>query len=172
MAKPEVPALMKRLQAHFGGDPSGLPVVEQAFAGYERANLHLALQEMLTEPRRRAELVGVIVLEEYRAANLARIVRPGSAASFDAGPVEYVDVPLPDDRHVDEALAELLVMGGALTQSLLGAGRGGRIVRNDCLAGPTRMTENPCPEEEVGHEVCGAAIGGGLEGGTAAGERG
>jgi hypothetical protein len=28
------------------------------------------------------------------------------------------------DRHVDEALAELLVAGGPLTQSLLGARRG------------------------------------------------
>jgi cell division protease FtsH len=44
--------------------------------------------------------VGVVVLEEYRAAGLARLSRPASAKSYDAGPVEYADVPLPGDRHL------------------------------------------------------------------------
>src|SRR6266566_5181671 len=94
------PALLQRLRAHFGCDPAALPVVEQEFAPYERANLHLALAEMLDDPRRRSELLGVIVLEEYRAANLARLSRAASARNYDQGPVEYADVPLPGDQHL------------------------------------------------------------------------
>jgi hypothetical protein len=41
------PALLYRLRTHFGQEPAALPVVEQQFAAYERANLHLALAEML-----------------------------------------------------------------------------------------------------------------------------
>lgn len=94
------PALLARLRAHFGTDPSALPVVQQPFESYQRANLHLALTEMLAEPPRRSELIGVIILDEYRSAGLARLSRAGSAANFDVGPVEYADEPLPGDRHV------------------------------------------------------------------------
>lgn len=98
-AAPE-PALLARLRAHFGCDPAALPVVEQPFATYERANVQLALTELLDEPHRAAELVGVIALEEYRSAGLARMTRAASARGYDAGPVEYADVPLPGDRQL------------------------------------------------------------------------
>ncbi|OWK45086.1 AAA family ATPase [Fimbriiglobus ruber] len=94
------PALLGRLLSHFARDPATLPVVEQEFATYERVNLQLALTEMLAEPQRASELLGVIVLEEYRSASLARMSRAGSAKNFDAGPVEYADLPLPGDRHL------------------------------------------------------------------------
>jgi cell division protease FtsH len=94
------PALLQRLRAHFGSDPCTLPVVEQQFDPFERANLHLALTEMLADAERRSELFGVIVLEEYRAPSLARMSRPASARNFDLGPVEYADVPLPGERHL------------------------------------------------------------------------
>src|SRR5687767_435652 len=94
------PALLQRLRSHFGSEPAALPVLEQQFAFYERPNLHLALQEMVIEPHRQAELLGVVVMEEYRAASLARLSRAASARRFDEGPVEYVDAPLPGDRHL------------------------------------------------------------------------
>jgi cell division protease FtsH len=97
---PDDPALLRRLRAHFDRDPAALPVVEQQFAPYERANLHLALADILAEPHRRAELVGVLVLEHYRGAGLAPMTRPRSAQYFDEGPVEYADVPLPGDQHL------------------------------------------------------------------------
>lgn len=93
-------ALLVRLRSHFGTDPSRLPVIEQQFAGYERANFQLALAEMLAEPQRSSELLGIIVLEEYRTASLARMSRAGSARNLDEGPVEYADVPLPGDQHL------------------------------------------------------------------------
>jgi hypothetical protein len=94
------PSLLRRLRSHFGGEPSALPVVEQQFAGYERANLQLALTEILGEPRRAFALLGVIVLDEYQTASLARMSRAGSAKHFDEGPVEYADVPLPGEQHL------------------------------------------------------------------------
>ena len=94
------PALLVRLRNHFAREPATLPVVEQQFAAYERANLHIALSELLAEPSRQADLVGVVVLEDYRAAGLARLSRPVSARAYDEGPVEYADVPLPADGHV------------------------------------------------------------------------
>jgi len=54
------PALLRRLQEHFGGDPARLPVVEQHFATYERPNLQLALDELLTGPERKMELLGIV----------------------------------------------------------------------------------------------------------------
>src|SRR5689334_16380677 len=45
------PALLARLRAHFGDDPSQLPIVEQSFALYHRPNIHPAIEEMLTAAR-------------------------------------------------------------------------------------------------------------------------
>jgi hypothetical protein len=94
------PTLLRRLRRHFDGDPAELPVVEQEFAVYERPNLHLALEETLAEPRRRAEQIGVLVLEQYREARLAELTRAASAKRFDVGPVKYVDVPIAGGRQL------------------------------------------------------------------------
>ncbi len=130
------PALLLRLRSHFARDPSGLPVVEQQFASYERANLHLALTEMFGEPRRRSELLGVIGLEEYRSVSLARLSRAGSARNFDEGPVEYADVPLPGDQHV-----------GCVKNGLY-------LVREDDHPLAVLLTESPHPwQQQIGVEV-------------------
>jgi hypothetical protein len=100
-AAPDVePNLLRRLREHFGGDPARLPVVEQEFAAYERPNLHLAIEETLGEPGRRAELIGLLVLEQYREARLALFTHPASARHFEEGPVKYVDVPLADGQQL------------------------------------------------------------------------
>jgi cell division protease FtsH len=94
------PALLEGLRAHFGQEPSRLPVLEQQFAGYERPNLHLALQEMLAEPKRSGELLGIVTVEEHGEMNLARLTREQSARRFDIGPVEYIDVDMPGNTHL------------------------------------------------------------------------
>ena len=48
--------LFNRLRRHLRKDPSALRVLEQEFATYERANLHLALEVLLARVR---ELVAV-----------------------------------------------------------------------------------------------------------------
>lgn len=94
------PALLSRLAAHFGRDPATLPVVAQSFAPYERANLQLALDELLAEPGRTAEVVGVLALEEYRSSGLARVANAASAMHFGEGPVESADEPMPNGAHL------------------------------------------------------------------------
>ncbi len=93
-------ALLHRLRRHFDQDPATLPVVEQNFASYERPNLHLVFEELLGASQCHADLVGVVALEEYPGATLARLSRKNSARKFDAGPVEYRDVPLADGQHL------------------------------------------------------------------------
>jgi hypothetical protein len=94
------PALFALLRDHFDVEPSTLPVLQQRFDEHDRPNLHLALQEMLGQPHTRSEMVGVVTLEHYREASLAQFSREASARNFDRGPVEYVDVALPGDRHL------------------------------------------------------------------------
>src|SRR5262245_44451665 len=94
------PTLLRRLRDHFDCEPATLPVLEQGFELYERPNLHLAIEELLAGPGREAELVGVVVLQHYHPPTLAHLSRERSAQQFDEGPVEYVDVGLPDDRRL------------------------------------------------------------------------
>src|SRR5262245_28823528 len=93
-SKTAEPVLLTRLRAHFDCDPALLPVVEQDFAIYERPNLHLTVEEVLAEPGRRTDLIGILVLDEYQEPRLALFTRPSSARHFEDGPVKYVDVPL------------------------------------------------------------------------------
>lgn len=88
------PVLLARLRAHFACDPASLPVVEQDFAIYDRPNLHLTAEELLAQPGRQTELIGILVLEQYQEARLALFTRPSSARHFEDGPVKYVDVTL------------------------------------------------------------------------------
>jgi hypothetical protein len=94
------PVLLRRLRKHFGTDPGELPVVEQTFSQYERPNLHLAIEEMLNDPGREADLLGVLVPEDYHNPSLARLSRAATARSFEEGPVEYADQSLPAGRHL------------------------------------------------------------------------
>jgi cell division protease FtsH len=94
------PRLLQLLRDHFNQEPSTLPVVEQKFAFYERPNLHLAMEELLAGSGSQARLVGIVELEEYREATLAKLSRPVSAHRYDEGPVEYVDVQLPGNQSL------------------------------------------------------------------------
>jgi cell division protease FtsH len=94
------PLLLRRLRKHFDAEPADLPVVQQTFAMHERPNLHLAIEEMLSSPTRKSELVGVLAHDEYRSPSLGRLSREASAKYFEQGPVEYVDVALPAANHL------------------------------------------------------------------------
>lgn len=92
--KPVVePTLYRRLRDHFRKAPSDLPVLQQQFAGYERPNLQLALDELLKAPDRQASSTG-LVSREWDMPSLARLSRPATAKEFHEGPVELVDVAL------------------------------------------------------------------------------
>jgi cell division protease FtsH len=102
-ATPDAPPesdLLVRLRDHFPTDPARLPVVEQSFQHYERPNLHLAIEELLAEPGRQPELLGVIVPQEFHAVNLSKLSRPRTAKDYEQGPVEYADVDLAGGRRL------------------------------------------------------------------------
>ncbi|VTR92011.1 aaa atpase central domain-containing protein : Uncharacterized protein OS=Sorangium cellulosum So0157-2 GN=SCE1572_01045 PE=4 SV=1: AAA [Gemmata massiliana] len=92
------PALFTRLRKHFGTDPAKLPVIEQTFQSYDRANLHLTTEELLagTEPA----LVGVVLPSQYSGVSLAKLAHPTTAVGYEEGPVEFVDVQLADEQRL------------------------------------------------------------------------
>ncbi|MBW3596770.1 MAG: ATP-binding protein, partial [Planctomycetes bacterium] len=77
-----------------------LPVVHQEFAAYERANLHLALEELLSEEGRETELLGIVARHEYERPALAKLVVDNKGKFYRAGPVEYADLALADDQRL------------------------------------------------------------------------
>jgi hypothetical protein len=94
----KVPAVFARLRKHFGTDPSKLPVVEQGFQPYDQANLHITVEELLQKPD--TMLLGIVRPYQHDAVTLAKLSRPAIAKGYEEGPVEYVDVPLADDRRL------------------------------------------------------------------------
>ncbi len=93
------PFLFTRLKDHFGGDPAKLPVVSQNYAFYERANLHLAIEELSEAAETPPQVVGVVDVDD-RSPSLAKLSRGKTARCFDEGPVEFVDEPLPAGQRL------------------------------------------------------------------------
>ncbi|HEY1188651.1 MAG TPA: AAA family ATPase [Gemmata sp.] len=96
--KPSVPALFGRLRKHFGTDPAKLPVIEQGFQIYDRANLHLTLEELLATAA--PVLVGIVLPHQHADVTLAKLSRPTIAKGYEEGPVEYADVQLTGDQKL------------------------------------------------------------------------
>ena len=97
--------LRDRIQAHFGGEVGGLPVVSRALAGYQRVNFQVAIDAYLEPDRRSAELIGLPMMQGYRAG-LAELVKGGRHSPWmseggEPGPIEYEPVDVGDaTRHV------------------------------------------------------------------------
>ena len=92
--------LLWRLRKHLAADPGKLAVLEQTFNVYERPNLHLAIEELLNEMPQKPERMGVLTQHEYDSARLAKMSRASTARYYEAGSVEYTDVPLADGRQL------------------------------------------------------------------------
>lgn len=92
--------LLTRLQKHFGTDPSQLPVLEQNYEFYNRANLHLAIDELSQSVDDPPTLIGIVFIEDYHSVSLSRLSRRATSEEYDEGPVEYVDEPLPDKQRL------------------------------------------------------------------------
>ena len=91
------PILLEKLAKHFGCDPGSLPVLERTFEKYQRPNLHQAIEEI---GGKSAKWLGVVNLQDYGLASLAKLCRVSSAHLFDAGPVQHVDEILPGDQRL------------------------------------------------------------------------
>ncbi|MBL9163491.1 MAG: 26S protease regulatory subunit [Planctomycetaceae bacterium] len=100
MFKAKKPLLFARLHNHFNVDPAQLPVLEQSYAFFERANLHLAIDELSRSADSPPTLIGIVVTEDYGSVTLSKLSRPATAEKYDEGPVEYVDEPLPNKQRL------------------------------------------------------------------------
>lgn len=94
--------LRDRIQAHFGGEIRGLPVVSRALAGYQRVNFQVAVDAYLESEARSAELVGLPMMHGYRAG-LAELVKggrhnPWMSEAGEPGPIEYEPVDVGERR--------------------------------------------------------------------------
>jgi hypothetical protein len=92
--------LLGQLRQHLRSKPATLPVVEQEFAGYERPNFQLALDELLGGLPEPSRLMGVIAHMDHDIPRLTRLAHERAARQYALGPVAYVDVPLADGKHL------------------------------------------------------------------------
>ena len=91
-------AVRRRLREHFGIDPMELPVVTRPLQPWDRPNLQVALDVWLED--REVEVVGVAMMEGYRAG-LAELVRGGQwAAEVQLGAPAHVAVALGEGESV------------------------------------------------------------------------
>jgi hypothetical protein len=92
------PAVRARLREHFGRDPAEMPIVARPLSGWDRPNFQVAIDEWSAD--RDVEVVGLPVMEGYRAG-LAELVRGGGwIAELALGAVEHVAVPLGEHDSV------------------------------------------------------------------------
>jgi hypothetical protein len=77
-----------------------LSVVERGFPAYHRANLQLAIDEALRAPDVQHELDGVVLKHNYEDLSLAKLSRKDTAKGYPAGPVEYQEVELSDEKSL------------------------------------------------------------------------
>lgn len=100
MFAPKIPILLKRLKDHLKVDPATLPVIEQRFDFYHRANIQLAIEDLAKSLDSPMQLYGVVLDEEYRSVSLAKLSRSKDSDEVDEGPIEYVDEPLPNGKQL------------------------------------------------------------------------
>jgi hypothetical protein len=95
--KPESP-VRRRLREHLGAEPRELPVVSRALAPWDRPNFQVAIDAW--SAGREVEIVGLPVIEGYRAG-LAELMRgPDWIARLELGAVEHTTVPLGEHESI------------------------------------------------------------------------
>lgn len=104
-SQPDEPVIRKRLRDHFDQNPEKLPTLTEKFDTYDHANLHLAIESVLSEPNCSVQVFGVITPHEYMGVTMSQLVAPAKSGMLgdnapSEGPVEYVNVTLDDDRVV------------------------------------------------------------------------
>ena len=91
-------AVRQRLRDHLGCDPAELPIVSRPLADWDRPNFQVAIDAWTAD--REVEVVGLPVIEGYRAG-LAELVRSSEwGPRLELGAVEHVTVPLGEHESV------------------------------------------------------------------------
>jgi cell division protease FtsH len=92
------PEVRRRLREHLGADPVELPIVTRPLAGWDRPNFQVAIDEW--SAGRDVEVVGLPVMQGYRAG-LGELVRgPEWVTELELGAVEHVPIPLGEHESV------------------------------------------------------------------------
>jgi len=99
-APPPTSPLHERLTAHLGADPAGLPVIVEEYDTWEHPNIQIAIEDYLSDGRRRAELTGVsIPNKRFGSLGLSDIVSTlTSRQAVEEGPADFVNFHLDGDR--------------------------------------------------------------------------
>jgi AAA+ superfamily predicted ATPase len=87
------PEIRRLLSQHFGQDPSVLTIVSESFPEAEHPNLHLSIEEYISNSSRSFELVGVVSERmSYSRLSFAQLVGGLDGESVSRGPVQYVNL--------------------------------------------------------------------------------
>src|SRR5262245_54986035 len=102
-APAEDPFFVSRLRTHLGHEPATLPVVSETFPEHEHPDVQQALDSWLAEHQAKSEIVGVMDESAWFGVSLARLVAPRPSGMMAGGvategPVQYVNLPLDNDR--------------------------------------------------------------------------
>ncbi|HWO71706.1 MAG TPA: AAA family ATPase [Actinomycetota bacterium] len=87
--------LRARLDAHLGGEASGLPVVVEEFAPYDHANVQVGLSAYLEAPGRRHELLGLTGPGRHHLSFADLLEQP---YGIGLGSVDLVNLPIGPDE--------------------------------------------------------------------------
>jgi hypothetical protein len=91
-------AVRRRLREHLGGDPRDWPIVSRGVAAWDRPNFQVAIDAWCAG--REAEVVGLPVMQGYRAG-LAELVRGSEwLDAVELGAVEHVTIALGEDESI------------------------------------------------------------------------
>ena len=124
----EEPIFRRRLREHFGCEPNELPTLSEKFPAHDHANVHSALAAELEGADGSVATFGVIHPHPYMSATFSMLAAPGKPGltggdGLAEGPVEYVNIPLDDDRVVACVQSGLFLLrrgGGPLAVLMAG----------------------------------------------------
>ena len=117
------PIFLGLLRTHFGAEPAQLPTVKEECEKAEHPNLHLAISHLLARDGWESQLLGFVAPNDHMGVKFSNLLNAQYGWESKEGPVEYINIPLDEDRvlacvqaglylirHGDESLA-LLVRG-------------------------------------------------------------
>ncbi len=117
-APSEDPVFLSRLRKHFSAEPAAFPVVGEQFEASDHPNVQKALELYVSERNCSTELLGITGDQTfaYMGISLAQLILPArsglwSGATVTEGPVQYVNVPIEDDRVIACVQCGLYLIG-------------------------------------------------------------
>ena len=117
-APAEDPIFLTRLRKHFSAEPSAFPIVVEQFESSDHPNVQKAIEAYVSERNCSTELIGITADQTfaYSGIGLAQLIvsaRSGlwGGPGVTEGPVQYVNIPLEDDRVIACVQCGLYLIG-------------------------------------------------------------